>query len=95
MKVLKEKDLHVGMKIRVMLNVNPDAAVWGGYYLPVKIIDEKEHFFVCETEPHRNLNISQGPAAPYRFCINKINLRINDHTYTIKEYWPPVGKEAV
>ena len=36
MKVLKEKDLHVGMKIRVMLNVNPDAAVWGGYYLPAK-----------------------------------------------------------
>ena len=95
MKALKEKDLHAGMKIRVRLNVNPDATLWDKYYLPARIISEYKYFFLCETLPHRNIKLSHGPATPYKFCINKINLRIGDNTYMIKEYWEPTGKEAV
>ena len=92
MKYLKEKDIKPGMLIRAKFTVNPDKAIYDGYYLPLIVIAEYDRFFQCEVLPHRNPNMSYGMSAPYPMTINKFALKTG--SVSVKEFWELTKEEG-
>ena len=88
----KLPEMYPGKLIRAKFDVNPDPTLFDDYYLPMMVIKEYEWFYHCVVMPHRNLKLSQGVSKPYAMDINKKD--IDTGVVTVKEYWPPIGKEA-
>lgn len=72
MELLKSNELFVGMEIEAWFKTSPDTAVWN-QFIPCRIIDERQNFFVCEVLPHKNPK-GWGISEPYRMTINKFSL---------------------
>lgn len=72
------KELHVGNRVEAMFKVNPSGDLFDDVWLPVKVIQEYEYFWVCRVLPHRNPKHSWGISRPYIMTIDKFNLKCGD-----------------
>jgi len=80
---LRNKDLYVGKEIRAKFATNPDAYIFGGVYLPLRIIAEYPEWWLTEVLPHRNEKSCYGLSKPYRMTIRKWDVECGD--VTVKE----------
>ena len=68
------KELHVGDVVDATFRTNPASELFTDVYIPVKVIKEYEHFWVCEVLPHENPKHSWGISHPYIMTIAKFDL---------------------
>ena len=73
-------DLVVGEEVSIQLSDPPTklSDLVRGVWLPVRIIDEYEKFYVCLILPHHNPVLCWGISKPYKICISKTAIRLNE-----------------
>ena len=73
-------ELQIGEVINVQLIDPPTklSELIRGVWLPVRILQEYEKFFLCEVLPHHNPILSWGLSKPYKLCLNKMAIKLNE-----------------
>lgn len=69
------KELHIGDRVEGLFKTNPSGDVFDNVWLPLKVIQEYEYFWVCEVLPHKNPKHCWGISRPYNMTIGKFDLQ--------------------
>lgn len=67
------EDLYIGEEVLVLFKNVDDPEWWNTEYIPVRIDQEFEKFFVCTVLPHVN-NKGAAVSREYRMTLNKTGL---------------------
>lgn len=71
-----------GKDVSIMFKNAPDK-IFDNFFMPAKVVEEYDKYFVVEIKPHYNPYICQGISRPYRFGVNKTCLWLGD---TVMKY---------
>lgn len=73
-----------GKDVSVMFKEAPDV-IFENFFMPAKILEEYDKYFLLEIQPHYNPHTHQGKSRSYNVCVSKTNLWLGNTVMKYKE----------
>ena len=71
LELLSENEIFEGSELMAMFKQHE---MLSDQFIPIQIIKEYPHYFLCEVQPHKN-KYAPSCSKPYRLTINKQDIR--------------------